>query len=347
MTAVLHAWWTWIALASVQVAIIVPLIVVLERWLGSRLRPTLRGALWTIVMLRLVTPPALGSIVPAGVVERLPATGNVVAAAPPFPLTLVLALWLAGAIFSLALVVRRYRCDRAFCNGGSDATPGIDAQAEAAAAVLKLRRTPRIVIHEAIAVPATFGIRDPIVVLPRAVATSSSAQDLEHVLLHELAHIRRRDALRTAVSIAIGIVYWFHPLVGVARRRLAGLREIACDRAVLRVVASPEEYRRTLIRLAHPLVQAPADLVAGAAFFAHRSELLVRLELLSSPQALVRAGRGGALGLCAAAFAAMVIADASIVPRTSADEAVELEGCLRLRYAVYAALAEEAAQKGL
>jgi beta-lactamase regulating signal transducer with metallopeptidase domain len=359
VTAVLHAWWAWTVLASVQAAVLVPIIVAIERSLGTRIRPSVRGALWALVMLRLVTPPALATVVPVDVTDRLPATGVVVAAtAPPGALAVVFAIWIAGALVSAALVCRRYRADRAFCKRGTGATTELDALADQAARRLGLRRRPRIVVHDAFAIPATIGVFDPIVVLPRALACSAPRQDLEYVFLHELAHIRRRDAVRAATSIAIQILYWFHPLVGVARRRLAELREIACDRAVVKVAASRDEYRRTLIRLAQPLVHPPAGLVAGAGLFARHSELLVRLELLASPRSPSRAGRAATLLLCAAAFTAMVVVDSSAAPRAAVEDgspAGQLQGCLRLRYAVYAALAEaertgqaarEPAQKG-
>jgi beta-lactamase regulating signal transducer with metallopeptidase domain len=353
VSAVLSAWWTWIVLASVHAAILIPLIVVLERALGSRIHPSVRSALWTIVMLRLVTPPALATIVPADAAGRLPAIGEAVAAAtPPLALTAVFAIWIAGALIAAVIVMVRYRSDRAFCARGADATTDLVALADEAAVRLALRRAPRIVVHDSIAIPAAIGVFDPIVVLPRALACGAPgpdhAHDLEHVLLHELAHIRRRDAVRAAASIAVQILYWFHPLVGVARRRLAELREIACDRAVVNAAVSRDEYRRTLIRLARPLVQSPAGLVAGAGLFARRSDLLVRLELLASPRPASRAGRAGMFLLCAVAFLGMLVVDASAVRRVAAADdgaAGQLQGCLRLRYAVYAALAE-AAQKG-
>ena len=207
MTAVLHAWWTWAVLASIQAAVLVPIIVAIERCFGSRLRPSVRGALWGLVMLRLVTPPALATIVPVDVTERLPATGGVVAATtPPGALTIVFAIWIAGALVSAALVIRRYRADRAFCKRGTDAAPDLVALADEAAVRLALRRRPRIVVHDSLAMPATIGVLDPIVVLPRALARSAPRQDLEFVFLHELAHIRRRDAVRAATSIAIQIL---------------------------------------------------------------------------------------------------------------------------------------------
>jgi bla regulator protein BlaR1 len=290
----------------------------------------------------------VGRAVPVEVAGRLPAAGQALAAtAPPVELSILFAIWIAGALASAAVVVRRYRSDRAFCGRGCDAAGDVLAIADDAARRIGLRRRPRIVVHDGMAIPATIGIHDPIVVLPRALVCAAARQDVEHVLLHELAHVRRCDAIRAVSVLAVQILYWFHPLIGIARRRLAGLREIACDRAVVEVASSRDDYRRTLIRLAQPLVHPPPDFVAGAGLFARCSELVVRLELLASPRRTSAAARAGAVLLCMSAFAAMAIGDASAIARVApADATVDVQGCLRLRYAVYAALAEEAAQKG-
>jgi beta-lactamase regulating signal transducer with metallopeptidase domain len=236
---------------------------------------------------------------------------------------------------------------RAFCARGAEAPADLAQLAREAASRIGLTRVPAIFVHDAIAVPATIGVRDPIVVLPRPLA-DASRRDIEHVLLHELAHIRRRDALRAIGAAAVQVLYWFHPLVWLVRARLAALRELACDRDVARVVASRDEYRRTLIRLSRSLVDEPAALVAGARLFARRSDLLVRLERLAAPaRPPSRLGRACVVLMCIAAMPTLVIDDAAAARVIGADgDAAQSAGCLKLRYAVYAALAQEAAEKG-
>ncbi len=56
----------------------------------------------------------------------------------------------------------------------------------------------------------------------------------EHALLHELAHVRRGDLILAAFFGLLRAIYFFHPLVHLAERRLAGLRELCCDRFVAR-----------------------------------------------------------------------------------------------------------------
>lgn len=354
MMTVLHVWWTWLTVASVQAAILIPFIAIFDRWCGTRRWPSFQAVLWTVVMLRLVMPPVVAAIVPQAVIDRV----SIEAVTRPLdPLSSpsdrlvqqVFLLWLSVAIVSAAAMWLRYRRVRAYCALGSGASDDLVVLAESAAARLGLKRIPTIVVHEEITVPAAIGMRNPLIVLPGSLVTSGARQDIEHVLLHELAHVRRRDTFRAVVSIAIQILYWFHPLVWIAGARLAALREIACDREVARVADSRDEYRRTLIRLARPLAMPSSSLVAGARLFARRSDLLTRLDLLARPsRSSSRSARVWMLAMGAAAMSALVVVEAVAVRRpVPADGSVmQLYGCLQLRYAVYAALAQEAAQKG-
>ena len=354
MTALLNGWWTWVSVASVQVAILIPLIAMFDRWCGTRRWPSFQAVLWIVVMLRLVTPPVVAAVVPQPVIDRV----SIEAVTNPMPplaspsnrsVQVAFLLWLSVASLGAAWMWFRYRRVRAYCACGSRASDDLVALAAGAAARLGLKRIPTIVVHDEIAVPAAIGIRDPLLVLPATLVRSGSRQDIEHVLLHELAHVRRRDALKAALLVAIQILYWFHPLVWIARARLTALREIACDREVARVADSRDEYRRTLIRLARPLAMPSSPLVAGARLFARRSDLLTRLELLARPiRSSSRGRRASLFAMGAVAMSMLVVVEAVAVRRSAPADAnaSRLYGCLHLRYAVYAALAQESAQKG-
>jgi bla regulator protein BlaR1 len=354
MTPLLDLWWTWVSIASVQAALLIPVVAMLDRWWGTRRWPSLQAVLWAVVMLRLVTPPVVSAIVPQPVIDRvsIEALTRPLAPLPVSSSAIVqqaFLLWLSVAIVGAAWTWLRYRRVRAWCGRGARAPEDLVALAAGAAARLGVTRMPAIVVHDEILVPAAIGLRNPLIVLPTALVRSGSRQDIEHVLLHELAHVRRHDALRAAVSIAIQILYWFHPLVWIARARLTALREIACDREVARVADSRDEYRRTLIRLARPLAR-PSSLVAGVGLFARRSDLLTRLDLLARPgPSSSRGARVCLLTMGVVATSMLVVVEAAAVRRSaSADaDAMRFNGCLQLRYAVYAALAQEAAaQKG-
>jgi beta-lactamase regulating signal transducer with metallopeptidase domain len=99
-------------------------------------------------------------------------------------------------------------------------------------------------------VPTAVGFRNPAVLLPSWLVDEVSATELKHVLLHELAHLRRRDDWTNLVQKLVKALMFFHPLVWWIERRLSLEREIACDDAVLVQTDSPRIYAQCLARVA-------------------------------------------------------------------------------------------------
>lgn len=105
-------------------------------------------------------------------------------------------------------------------------------------------------ISDRIQVPAAIGLFKPIVVIPRWLAQEISPAELEQVLLHELAHLRRRDDWTNLVQKIIQALIFFHPSVWWLEHRLSLEREMACDEAVLAQARCPHAYAECLTRLA-------------------------------------------------------------------------------------------------
>ena len=102
------------------------------------------------------------------------------------------------------------------------------------------------------AMPMTWGLWRPKILLP-ADARTWSAERLRIVIGHELAHVQRGDwALQLVAEIATA-VYWFHPLMWIARRRLRFESDRACDDAVLTLGVKGEDYAGELVRVAREL----------------------------------------------------------------------------------------------
>jgi len=100
-----------------------------------------------------------------------------------------------------------------------------------------------------VSTPLAWGTRSPRILLP----AESAKWQHEHravVLRHELAHIARGDALTQMLSGVACAVYWFHPLVWVAARKLRAEQERACDDRVLSSGTPPTEYAVHLLEVA-------------------------------------------------------------------------------------------------
>ena len=118
----------------------------------------------------------------------------------------------------------------------------------AAAETVRIPRRVSLRITDELAMPLTWGWLRPAILLPAA-SVSWPATLRRHVLLHELAHVRRRDALtQFAAQLALAL-FWFNPLLWLAVRRMREEAEHACDDHVLRAGERPSVYAGTLVQL--------------------------------------------------------------------------------------------------
>src|SRR6202008_4510701 len=78
-----------------------------------------------------------------------------------------------------------------------------------------------------VAAPMTFGVLRPVIVLPEALARDADRSALRGVLVHELAHVQRRDCALNLICELLALPLAFHPTCGAFRRRLAGPAEAA------------------------------------------------------------------------------------------------------------------------
>jgi beta-lactamase regulating signal transducer with metallopeptidase domain len=115
---------------------------------------------------------------------------------------------------------------------------------------LQLRITPPLAWSARITVPIVVGVLRPMILLPATLATGLSADQLQAVLLHELAHVRRYDLVANVLQRTIEALLFFHPAVWWLSRRVSLERENACDDLVLRADCPPLKYADALLRVA-------------------------------------------------------------------------------------------------
>jgi beta-lactamase regulating signal transducer with metallopeptidase domain len=160
-------------------------------------------------------------------------------------------VWLAGAILMSARLYLRIRNDAS----GSQAGPANSAQN------FILHGVP-VRYTRAGGGPVVEGVLHPHISLPDGIDRLLTRSELDAVLLHELAHARRRDNLIWLLHELALCVLWFHPLVWITGSRLALYRELSCDESVIQK-AHGEELVSALVKLAKPegelLLQASAS----------------------------------------------------------------------------------------
>ena len=131
-------------------------------------------------------------------------------------------------------------------------------------AVLGVGRTVTIAVCERLAAPLMVGIVRPLILLPPAALTGWSTDQLEMVLLHELAHVRRWDNLVNLLQRVVESLLFFHPAVWIASRWVRRDREDCCDAVVVLYTTKPQAYAELLVELA-----SPSQPLAGLAMAHH------------------------------------------------------------------------------
>ena len=105
-------------------------------------------------------------------------------------------------------------------------------------------------ICDRLAVPVLMGIVRPLILLPPAALSGWSVEQLEMVLLHELAHLRRWDNLVNLVQRVVESLLFFHPVVWWLSGWVRLERELCCDRLVVERLGQPFAYAEMLVALA-------------------------------------------------------------------------------------------------
>jgi len=177
---------------------------------------------------------------------------------------LALVLWTIGvAIWAVRVVPSLVLLRRIRARGEPWREPTVERALAEAARVAGVRRPITLLRSAEVQVPATWGVRRPVVALPAA-AVSWSPERLRLVLLHELGHVRRQDVLVEMFLWLAQTVYWFHPAVWFAARRLRLERERACDEAVLATGARASDYCEHLVEIMRAATRPRRGAVVGA-----------------------------------------------------------------------------------
>lgn len=149
---------------------------------------------------------------------------------------------------------------------------------------------------EGVRVPTVVGVLRPRILLPRRLAASLTPEKLGHVLLHEEAHVRRRDPLWLLLAELAHAALAWHPLAEWSRRSIARAAEDACDARVLAHGTRETSYARTLLAVLErstPSARLGVTCPLGSA----GDELRRRVtQILRGPQPASRLVTGVALG---------------------------------------------------
>ena len=169
------------------------------------------------------------------------------------PAAVLWTIYLAGVVVLFWRMTIAHRAARALVASGEPIDdPRWGALLRHSSRALGCTREVTLIRSEECAMPMAIGTRHPTIVVP-SFADEWTDDRREAVLLHELAHIARRDCLtQTFASIATAL-YWPHPGVWWAAARLRAERELACDDRVISAGSPARDYASHLLEIAHAL----------------------------------------------------------------------------------------------
>ena len=321
----------------------------ITRLVGRHLSPRWRCGLWLLVLARLCLPvlpaipvhlprrpPLTETVRPASVVDPAgpetepgrpgPVRGETPRLSPgaspmpaavrpsrPFdPVGVLFGTWVIVAVTLLArLAVRTARTARLVRSYPPLADADLLAELSAAAAQVG-GRPPPAVVSPAGTGPAVTGLVRPRLLVPADFADRLAPNARRLVLLHELAHVRRRDVPVGWVASAAAAVHWFNPAAWLALSQLRVERELAADAAVLDATGDRAGYGDVLVRLAQAhLTPSPA---AASAMAEPVDALHRRITMIARHHRPARRHAALAIGTGLAVTAAMSVWTAAAGP---------------------------------
>jgi beta-lactamase regulating signal transducer with metallopeptidase domain len=256
-------WMAGIVLESILNGLLQGLALAGTVWLLLRLAPrtnaATRYAVWLAALAAVVCLPWLG-LLPAGAAVSGPAaepvagTGTMLRAVLMLPAPGPWILYLAGgwALLSLLLLARvawSYGAILRLKRTARPLPPAYRERLENALAGYGLRREVRLAESGAVPAPMAVGLSRPVILIPAGLAAHLSYEELDQVLMHEAAHIRRFDDWTNLLQKVVEAVFFFHPAVMWIGRKLNLEREIACDDWVVAATGNARPYAACLTRL--------------------------------------------------------------------------------------------------
>lgn len=237
----------------------------------------------------------------------------------------VLVWVLGGAVLALRYVVGHLRLRR-LVRGGEAASPRLLRFVNDLAGMLRFR-PPVVRVVPGLASPLVGGIWRPVLLWPKGLDTRLPEAGVRAVLVHELAHLKRRDHWVRFVEAVAGCVWWWNPLYRIVRGRIHQYAEQACDAWVLSVLPQARRaYAEALVEVCSRVSQAQPLPALGVEGDGHR-DFERRLTMIMREKVACKLPRRSLALIAAAALLTipgLALAQREAPPKTEIAEEIVL-----------------------
>jgi beta-lactamase regulating signal transducer with metallopeptidase domain len=271
---------------------------------NARISASTRYALWWVVMMLVLLLPVLPDLAsmspaPSDSAGASPSTSALTLPdAPVWPLFIAVWSWAAWVLVSVVRLV----VSAAAVVGVRRAATAFPAAREARLvhwqSVRESGRRARLAISDRVRSASVIGLGNALIAVSPEAAWQLTDEELDQVVLHEWAHVQRRDDYARLVQVVVRCVAGMHPAVWWIGRRLEIDREIACDDYAVNVTGGARTLAVCLTKLA--VLQQRSNAVALAPGVIRASQLTVRVRRLLDPRRNTSTRRPPALLACAA-----------------------------------------------
>ena len=142
-------------------------------------------------------------------------------------------------------------------------------------------RRATLVLSDSVSAAAVLPGRTPMIAVAPSLVSTLDSVELDRVLIHEWAHVQRRDDVANILQIIVRVIAGWHPAVWWIDRRLHVEREIACDEMTVAITGSPKSYAECLMKLAS--LKGTGRAVQGAPAVLTVSGLSARVKSIVTP----------------------------------------------------------------
>jgi len=334
----------WLLWASLQGAVLIVLIIIIQKILRRRLSVHWHYLLWLLLLIRLAVPwlpeskMSIFNLVPRSVQQgriiesfsqsrsadpmgfymhaRSASEPQITEESEAFSVKFVRklpALWLAGTVLLAGYVLMR---SVSLWRTVKRERPITDSEIldllEDCKMQMGVETILAVVVSDKIKSPALFGFVRPRLLLPQGMLETYGLEELRYVFIHELGHLKQRDIYLGWLMALLQVVHWFNPLMWFAFGRMRADRELACDRLAISTMGpdEPPEYGRTIVSLLESFSQV-RYLPSVAGILEDTCQMERRIKMIADYKKTPRPRWAGAM-LLLAALACVVLTNAYV-----------------------------------